>query len=121
MNMEGVKKYDTSYLVLIAFFIIQLLLVFFDIYNTRGLTMEGFTIITIQLIVILFACFGRILPIATFSIIYALGYIGGLIYGQKYTSIICYTLMLFVPLSIIYSKSINKSKEDTAEDLIKLT
>lgn len=120
MNIEGLKKYRTSYLVLIAVFLIQLSLVFFDIYNTRGLTMEGFTIVTIQLIVILLSCFGRMLPIATFSIIYILGYIGGVIYSQKYTTIICYTLMLFVPLSIIYSKSINKSKEDTKKDLINL-
>lgn len=121
MNIQGLKKYDTSYLVLMVFLIIQLFLVLFDIYNTMAFTIEGFTIIIIQLIAILFACFGRMLPITIFSTIYILGYIGGIIYGQKYTSIICYILMLFVPLSIIYSKSIKKTKEDTAGDLIKLT
>ncbi len=121
MNKEGLRGYDTSYLVLIAFFIVQIFFVFFDIYRTKGLSMENFTIITIQLIAILFSCRGEMLPIATFSTIYILGYIGSTIYNKKYTPIICYSLMLFVPLSIIYSRSINKTKEETKKDLIKLT
>lgn len=121
MNKEGLKGYDTSYLVLIAFFIVQVFFIFFDIYRTKSLSMENFTIIIIQLISILFACRGEFLPIATFSTIYFLGYIGSTIYNKKYTPVICYSLMLFVPLAIVYSRSIKKTKEESKRDLIKLT
>lgn len=120
MNKEGLGRYETSYLVLIVIFIVQIFLLFLDIYMTQRFTIENFTIIVVQLIAILFSYFWGLLPAAIFSTIYILGYIVYAVYGEKQTSLISYSLMLFVPLSIIYSGSMNRTRREIINDLNKL-
>jgi diguanylate cyclase (GGDEF)-like protein len=120
MSKRNLESYEISYLVLITFIIVQLFLIFVNIYNTQKFSIENFTVAIIELISILFSYFAGMVPAAIFSIVYIVGYIVYVIDGEGHTTLVSYVLMFFVPLSTIYAGNMNRTRKKVTNDLAKL-
>lgn len=120
MKKRKIESYERYYLILITFIVLQIFLIFFNIYNTQQFPIEDFTIVIIQLIVILLSYFIGMIPAAVFSIIYIVGYIAYMINVEGSITVISYILMFFVPLLTIYAGNMNIARKEIINDLVKL-
>ncbi len=121
MNKRNLESYEASYLVLISFIVVQLFLIFVNIYNTQKFAIENFTVVVVELIAILFSYFVGIVPAAIFSIIYIVGYIVYAVNGHNNITLVGYILMFFVPLSTIFAGNMNRTRKKIINDLVKLS
>jgi GGDEF domain-containing protein len=120
MNKRNLESYEISYLVLITFIIVQLFLIFVNIYNTQKFPIEYFTVVVVELIAILLSYFAGMVPAAIFSIVYVVGYIVYVINGENNTTLVSYILLFFVPLTIIIAGNMNRTRKKIIKDLVKL-
>lgn len=120
MNKRNLESYEASYLALITFIIVQVFLVFVNIYITQKFTIVFFTIVVVELISILFSYFAGIVPAAVFSIVYIVGYIVYAVNGNSNINLVGYILMFFVPLSTVVAGNMNRTRKKVINDLVKL-
>lgn len=120
MSKRNLKKYEISYLVLMSFIMIQVFLIFTNVYNTQEFSIESFTIVIVQLISILLSYFVGLIPAAVFSVAYVIGYVMYIIKGENDVNLVSYILMFFVPLTIIYAGNMNRTRGKISNDLVKL-
>lgn len=120
MNKRNLKSYEIDYLMLIILIIVQVFLIFVNIYNTQKFPIGDFTIVIVELISILLAYISGMIPAAVFSIVYIVGYIVYVINGENNVTLVNYILMFFVPLSTIYAGNMNRARKNIINDLIKL-
>ena len=121
MGQEDLRKFETSYLFLIVFLMIQVFLIFFNIYYTQVFPIEAFTVIVIELIAILLSYFIGIVPSILFSVSYVVGYVFYIALGEHSINITTYILLFFVPLSTIYAGNMNRMRRQIISDLSRLS
>ncbi|VYT79643.1 diguanylate cyclase [Clostridium tertium] len=120
MNKRNLQGFEKAYLALITFIIIQIFLVFLNIYTTQQFSIEDFTVVIIELISILLSYFLGIVPAIIFSLVYIVGYAVYIISGGGNINLLTYILMFFVPVSTIYAGSMNKTRKELVNELVKL-
>lgn len=120
MNKRSLREHEISFLFLISLIIVQIFLVFINLYHTQSFPIESFTIVIVELIAILLAYFLGIIPATFFALVYIVGYIFYIITGENNINLITYILLFFVPLSTIYAGNMNRLRKQISNDLIKL-
>lgn len=120
MNKKSLQKLEGAYLALITLIIIQIFLVFVNIYTTQKFTIEVFTVIVVELISILLSYFLGIIPAIIFSIVYITGYVFYVVSGEGSITLVSYILMFFIPVTTIYAGNMNKTRKRVVNDLEKL-
>lgn len=103
-----------------AFIVVQIFLVFVNIYKTQEFSIVSFTVIIVQLISILLSYFVGIVSAAIFAIVYVVGYVVYIIKGESKINLISYILLFFVPLSTVYAGNMNNTRRKIMGDLVRL-
>ncbi|MDU5109140.1 MAG: hypothetical protein E6248_01730 [Clostridium sp.] len=120
MNKRSLKDFEKDYLILIALIIIQIFIIFVNIYTTQRFSIESFTITIIELISILLSYFLGIVPAIIFSIVYIVGYVIYVVSGDVNITVISYILIFFIPVVTIYAGNMNRARIRIGNDLEKL-
>lgn len=120
MNKSNFEGFEKAYLALITLIIIQIFMIFVNIFTTQQFSIESFTVTVIELISILLSYFLGIIPAIIFSIVYIVGYVVYVIIGESNITLLSYILMFFIPLTTIYAGNMNKTRKRLVNDLEKL-
>lgn len=120
MNKRDLEGFEKAYLALITLIIIQIFIIFVNIYTTQKFPIESFTVTVIELISILLSYFLGIIPAIIFSTVYIVGYVIYVIIGEGNTTLLSYILMFFIPVVTIYAGNMNKTRTRVVNDLEKL-
>lgn len=120
MNKRDLEGFEKAYLALITLIIIQIFMIFVNIYTTQKFPIESFTVTVIELISILLSYFLGIIPAIIFSTVYIVGYVIYVIIGEGNTTLLSYILMFFIPVVTIYAGNMNKTRTRVVNDLEKL-
>lgn len=120
MNKRSLQGFESAYLALITLIIIQIFMIFVNIYTTQKFSIESFTVTVIELISILLSYFLGIIPAIIFSIVYIVGYVFYVVSGEGSITLVSYILMFFIPVTAIYAGNMNKTRNRVVNDLEKL-
>lgn len=120
MNKRNLEGFEKAYLALITLIIIQIFMIFVNIYTTQKFSIESFTVTVIELISILLSYFLGIIPAIIFSIVYIVGYVFYVVNGEGSITLVSYILMFFIPVVTIYAGNMNKTRKRVVNDLEKL-
>lgn len=120
MNKRNLEGFEKAYLALITLIIIQMFIIFVNIYTTQKFPIESFTVTVIELISILLSYFLGIIPAIIFSIVYIIGYVFYVVSGEGSITLVSYILMFFIPITTIYAGNMNKTRNRVVNDLEKL-
>lgn len=120
MNKRNLEGFEKAYLALITLIIIQIFMIFVNIYTTQKFSIESFTVTVIELISILLSYFLGIIPAIIFSIVYIVGYVFYVVSGEGSITLVSYILMFFIPVVTIYAGNMNKTRKRVVNDLEKL-
>lgn len=120
MNKRDLEGFEKAYLALITLIIIQIFMIFVNIYTTQKFSIESFTVTVIELISILLSYFLGIIPAIIFSIVYIVGYVFYVVSGEGSITLVSYILMFFIPVVTIYAGNMNKTRKRVVNDLEKL-
>lgn len=120
MNKRNLEGFEKAYLALITLIIIQIFMIFVNIYTTQKFSIESFTVTVIELISILLSYFLGIIPAIIFSTVYIVGYVFYVVSGEGSITLVSYILMFFIPVVTIYAGNMNKTRKRVVNDLEKL-
>lgn len=120
MNKRNLEGFEKAYLALITLIIIQMFIIFVNIYTTQKFPIESFTVTVIELISILLSYFLGIIPAIIFSIVYIIGYVFYVVSSEGSITLVSYILMFFIPITTIYAGNMNKTRNRVVNDLEKL-